>query len=1073
MHSHKKTHSILKTSALAVLSASAAFAATTPYDLIRPTWPLTWDDKAMDQFDTTISKRIGDLPDEKTPASFKAGALMPDTLDQAYLDAINTKISPIRVNQAGYLKKDAERQFYFVGDAEEFEVVDENGKSLSPKVVGTFTSSGVKTQSDWTIIAGHDATSNAKERYRVGFTGSTGNILVGNIPQSVPTEQRLRIKVGDEISSTFIVSEDVYTMVKDAAIKFFGIQRSGNSESWFHGASHTMDGSGKVVNLDGDNVEGISLNAGDLQGGWYDCGDHLKESQTQAFAFMALAVSAATNPSKDVDHYAYNQGNFVDTDKIPDVLREAKHGADFFLRSYNAAKGIIDNMAVSVGNFGSDHSWWSRPEVQDFITAKGRGGAAERDVRLGELGSNISSEIAAGLAILSKDYAKYDKDFADSCLTVAEKMYDFAKALAQGKSTYDGDKKFVYNKKAAGWSTPAYIGNEEYIDEIALASVALLYATGKKTYADDMLRNKDMVVGQSYISGVGFFDGGWFVTSDKGFFKNSKNTSWGNSYTYALYALYKLILSDKTKATTEYGLTEAEWTNAIEDCVASMIANLGDVSYGTGSSKITLPANSESWKPNTVSYDPTWYNMLADQSWTYNRYQIGNTFEVMAYADVAADIEKRGLKLTNLGSDLKSGEMFQLGINQLNYMLGVNPWDISFIYGVGDKNDNHPLHRASNPEGRNMPGISYQYARPVGALFGGIEPDSKNSLVPSPMSWEDYYKSEACLDGGALLTSALMIASNGGSDYYEKKCENCSDAEPTPITDNDVYATAYTYEFGGMEMFHLGIYNSSLKKKDSVATYIYFDATEKEVEECKVVFSLDICLAYDQAGFNKPCANEKQLLSDVRSQLPQKVEGSYNKKNGTYTWVKTITLDSINLGSKVQMDIGVGAGVKGADGCDPLLTTSTVKLSEGWSFTAHKASKDAPAYDGVPTWNKEQGDLQDAPKDPYIVIRSKGDLLWGYGPASETDDRVGIRKIAVAPTATAKMVVEGRKLMVQATAQGSKTLKIFDILGNQLMAQTFDGTSAQVSLANFPRGAMIAKLMQNDKVLSTKAFKLK
>ena len=47
---------------------------------------------------------------------------------------------------------------------------------------------------------------------------------------------------------------------------------------------------------------------------------------------MALAVMSATNPSKDVDHYAYNQGEFVKTDGIPDVLREAKHGADFFLR---------------------------------------------------------------------------------------------------------------------------------------------------------------------------------------------------------------------------------------------------------------------------------------------------------------------------------------------------------------------------------------------------------------------------------------------------------------------------------------------------------------------------------------------------------------------------------------------------------------------------------------------------------------------------------------------------------------------------------------------------------------------
>ena len=96
---------------LAALSATAAFAATTPYDLIRPTWPLSWDAKVFEKFDTTVTKKYGVLNIDKTPASFKAGALMPDTLDQAYFDAINTRISPIRVNQAGYLKKDPERQF--------------------------------------------------------------------------------------------------------------------------------------------------------------------------------------------------------------------------------------------------------------------------------------------------------------------------------------------------------------------------------------------------------------------------------------------------------------------------------------------------------------------------------------------------------------------------------------------------------------------------------------------------------------------------------------------------------------------------------------------------------------------------------------------------------------------------------------------------------------------------------------------------------------------------------------------------------------------------------------------------
>ena len=177
MHNKKTTGVMIST--LAALSATAAFAATTPYDLIRPTWPLSWDAKVFEKFDTTVTKKHGVLNIPATPASFKAGALMPDTLDQAYFDAINTKISPIRVNQAGYLKSDTERQFYFVGTkATEFEVVDADGKSLKTKVTGTLTATETATQSDWTIIAGTDNTTIDKQRYKVEITGPAGTISV-------------------------------------------------------------------------------------------------------------------------------------------------------------------------------------------------------------------------------------------------------------------------------------------------------------------------------------------------------------------------------------------------------------------------------------------------------------------------------------------------------------------------------------------------------------------------------------------------------------------------------------------------------------------------------------------------------------------------------------------------------------------------------------------------------------------------------------------------------------------------------------------------------------------------------
>lgn len=1051
-------------STITAISTSTAIAATTPYDLIRPTWPLSWDSTAISKFDTTVTKKIGVLDIPNTPATFKAGELMPDALDQAYLDAINSKISPIRVNQAGYLKSDKVRQFYYVGTATEFEVVNAAGKSLSTKITGTFTASNTETASKWTIVAGTDATTGEQKRYQVNFTGPSGIIQIGNIPQSAPTNERLRIKVGDQVSSTFIISDDVYTMAKDATLKFFGIQRSGNSESWFHGPSHLKDGAGKVVKGDKE-VTGITVKAGDLQGGWYDCGDHLKESQTQAFAFMALAVMSATNPTKDVDHYAYNQAEFVNTDKVPDVLREAKHGADFFLNAYRVAKGVIDDMPVSVGNMGKDHAFWNRPEAQDLVSTTGRGGPEERDVRLGELGATVSAEIAAGLAILSKNYAKYDSTFADSCLTVAEKMYDFAKAIAQDKSKYDGDKTIQHNTKLV--NSPAYSGATHFEDKLATASVALLYATGKKEYADDMIRTKDLYVNQVYTKNcAGCFEGGWFMTLDKGMLKNAVNTSWANSHTYALYALYKLILADKTKATTEYGLTEEERLAAIEDCLADMIANLGDISTPSNSS-ITLPENSLGWKPHTISYDPTWYTMGTEQEWVYNRHQMGNIFEVLAYADVAADIEKQGLKLPNMASTgLMSNEMLQLGINQLNYMFGVNPWDISFVYGVGDKNDAHPHHRAANPEGRNTP-ITYKYNCPVGALFGGVQPDTANAINSEIMSWENYEISETCLDASTVLLSALTIVSNGGNDYYEKKCDNCT-KEVTPF--DGAYAAAYLYTWESIDAISFQVVNPSLDKLDSVVTYFYFEATEEEVDSCGIIFTSDICSYYNTAGFSQRCTDD--LMNSFNDIKIEKVDDSYNKDKKTYSWAVPLNIGSLDAGTKLQFSLLTEKGRRSDGKCHTFTEPTKIKISDAWSFTSHKDDKDAPAYKGAPAWEKNWGDIQEPPKDPYIVIRSKGKLLWGYGPKKTTSDRVGIVQVAQKPNA--QMRLNRGTLFVQTAAQGTKTLKVFDVLGNQLLAQNFNGGQSQVNLADFSRrGTLVVKLVTGNKLLATRTIRIK
>lgn len=665
--------------------------------------------------------------------------------DRRAADSLNTLIGRLRVDQVGYLPNDAEKLVYYVGQASEFEVVLAADSSVVGK--GVWVATGQTTESSMKIVAVKDNLRDNEVDYTFQGTGPAGALLKGALPAGLPEETPLRLRVGADYSADFIISPKIYTYTRNALLRFFGLQQS----------KHGKDGAGKIVN--GVAPE-MSSREGALAGGWYDCGDHLKESHTQGYAASVLALMAAIHSAKDQDEYDSSFSLNGKTDGIPDMLAQAKHGADFALAAYDFAHGVIDNMPLSVGDFGSDHSFWGLPEVQEAMPVGviGGGGALARDVRLGELGANISALFATNLALVSKLYAPYDAAYAAKCLQVAEEMYDFSKSLAQKKTTYGDGKPFVNNTIAAGWSSASYNGNNEFNDDLALASVALLYATQNQKYLSDAVQDKAILPSMKFMSGAGSFDGGWFATGDIGFLKNAKNTSWANSTAYALYALYKFIVETPAKASL-YGIDEDYRRSLLEDIAYSMIYNLGDMSYGQGSASMTLPNKGIiGWKYTTFKYDPIWFTMMTDQTWIYNPYQAGNIVEVLMYADLAQSAE--ALSLGGV-SDWKSKAMRHLGLDQLHYMLGLNPWDLSFVYGIGDKNDMHPHHRQANPEGRNVEQQpAYPYTVPTGGLYAGMAPGGTNAIEPRSASWEDYFMSEVCLASSATLFSGVTLVAD-------------------------------------------------------------------------------------------------------------------------------------------------------------------------------------------------------------------------------------------------------------------------------------------------------------------------
>lgn len=640
-----------------------------------------------------------------------------DTVDQLPRDSANIKIGRVRINQAGYRPSD-EKYFYYIGtNASDFKVIDIKTGNVAGQ--GTLTNTGKTTASSMYIRASNNTQiiPNGDTKYELTGSEVSGTVFEGKIPD-LP-EGEYKVVVGSDESGPFVINENTYAWVRDALIKFYGVNRCGDSESWFHDKCHIKDGP------NGD---------GSLSGGWHDCGDHIKESQTMSFTMVILALAASALQDRDTDKYGRNHAKTVFTDGIPDILYELRHGADFVRNSYRQANGNVSNMYTSVGNFGEDHAWWGRPEAQDKMP-KAQGGPV-REVRK-ELWSTVLGRFAAGMAVFGKLYDKYDSSYAAESITIAKDLYAYGK-----------------ENQTTG-SSPAYNGENSYNDDMGLAAIALLWATRDTMYKYDLLYNTLIGANGNPSFPKGTFAGGWFACGNASPQHGLANTDWASTHTPALWALYKLILRDESSAAL-YGIDKDERLNLIEDVIYAIIVNIGDA--GKGDMSITLPQHSLGWKSHILKYDGLWKTMHTQQEWVWNRCQAGNITELFCYYDIAKDIQGTALPNTPATEDWKAGEVKRVMVQQLDYMLGVNPWDVSMICGVGNKNFNHPHHRTANPEGKNFPGLFYRYRPPVGALHGGYDPTGNGDYKEH---FSDYFHSETGIDA---TTNILLPVVGLGKD---------------------------------------------------------------------------------------------------------------------------------------------------------------------------------------------------------------------------------------------------------------------------------------------------------------------
>ncbi|MDR0331278.1 MAG: glycoside hydrolase family 9 protein [Chitinispirillales bacterium] len=253
--------------------------------------------------------------------------------------------------------------------------------------------------------------------------------------------------------------------------RFYGGQRSGIGPNWLimehenpaYRTSFTQDAK------DGRNLEG----------GWFDCGDHVTFGHTFFFAAYMLAKAYEEFPAgfhdlyhgKDYSDYAASQNWSISggsPNGVPDLLEELKYATDWIIKAApNDATFYYEK-----GHGGKDHTNWVTAGKMSTLSVDG--GGEPRDIFSNPNDGRMPSFAAATLAVMSKIYGKYDEPYAELCLTHAKHAYAYAKSK---------------KNNSAGAASGSYYGaGKDPETTFIIAAAEMFLATNDNAYKNDIVK---------------------------------------------------------------------------------------------------------------------------------------------------------------------------------------------------------------------------------------------------------------------------------------------------------------------------------------------------------------------------------------------------------------------------------------------------------------------------------------------------------------------------------------------------------------------------------------------------------
>ncbi len=348
--------------------------------------------------------------------------------------------------------------------------------------------------------------------------------------------------------------------------------------------------------------------------------------------------------------------------------------------------------------------------------------------------TDLVCSVAASMAASSIVFRLSDPAYANTLLTHAEQLYSFGDNYRG--TYYDAIKKTDSDTPYQSWSG--------YNDELCWGAAWLYKAEEAKSAGSGSAYLAKAV---SYYSGLG-------NEGNTGYHKYK----WTHNYDDATFGCY-VLMNQLVPGEALYQEDVERWLNWW---------TVGGTEYGGDGTKIT--------------YTPGGHARL--DNWGSLRYAANTSFLAFIYSDKLTDATKKA-------------RYHDFAVGQINYILGANPRNGSYMVGFGANSPRHPHHRTAHGAwGRRMEYPANHRHVLYGALVGS--PNSDDSYNDSI---SDYVANEVALDYNACLVGALarMYHEFGGTPIADSSFP-LADTAYTSKDEWPVFVKAYWQGAGGCQL---------------------------------------------------------------------------------------------------------------------------------------------------------------------------------------------------------------------------------------------------------------------------------